>query len=104
MDDIFSYENLKSADRNVVDILDDATKSVINEERLEEYLSETYSGRYFQEMVREQLIPFIKFLRYRMDLFVCDYIIDTIEEYPEEELAEIRKRSKIRQLYRKESL
>ena len=87
---IYKPENLNTQDRYVTDELEKGKKEILSDDTLDEYLSEHFCGAGFTaQLVREQLEPFMDFLKKRWDWFICDKIIDSIDGYSDEEFEAI---------------
>ncbi len=92
--DIYNIENLKDEDKKRVNEIEYVKEQVLGDNAVEEYLSEHYSGKATNEILKEMFIPFVESLRENVDCCICDMIVDAIEGYTEDELELLRKKAK----------
>jgi len=93
----YNPDNLNPTDRVITDELTEAKNLILNQDVLDEYLEEKYENACFTaQLVKEHLEPFIDFLKKKWDYCICDRIIDSIDNYSEEEFEEIVRQNQLR--------
>ena len=102
---IYKPDNLNEKDRYVTDELERGRTEILGDDILDEYLDEKFGGASLTaQLIREQLEPFIDFLKKKWDWFICDKIIDSIDGYSEEEFEAITSKNKTNNTERKEQV
>ena len=90
---IYNVENLKDADKEIVDTIEAVKGRVLDEENLDDFLSQKCEafteGSVTSALIKELLTSYANFLKEQIDYCEVDVIIDKIESYSEEELEEI---------------
>lgn len=92
--DYYGKEYLRTADSEKVDEIELLREEILNDSSVEEFLENTLplKGETAQTLVKEEILnPFSEFLRERIDYYICDFIISKIDDYPEEEYAELKR-------------
>ena len=83
--EIYDKKFLKPEDQNVLEKMQDMRDRVLNDDVLEDYLSETVDSDMpvMCSLVRETLSKFIEYLVLQSEYRFCDFIISCIEDYSE---------------------
>lgn len=83
--EIYDKKFLKPEDQNILEKMQDMRDRVLNDDVLEDYLSETVDSDMpvMCSLVRETLSKFIEYLVLQSEYRFCDFIISCIEDYPE---------------------
>ena len=81
--DIYDYKNLKDEDKGKYDFLSFAKDRILNETTVDDYLeTKEEFGIKTKGMIKEFLLPFIDYLRLETYKLSVDFLIETIDSYP----------------------
>ncbi len=87
----YAKEYLKPEDQNTVDEIEAMRADVLSDATLDEFLEKTKGGELTKALIREQLAPFVEFLKDRIDFGIVDFIIAKIDDYPDEEYEKLKR-------------
>lgn len=77
---------MSEEDKASVDVMERLKENVLNDEVIADFIDSKSSGT-LQNVHKELLVDFIDFLRERVEYHKCDFIMDAIDGYSEEEFA-----------------
>lgn len=84
----YSYDYLSEGDKASVDIMANVSDDVLNDEVVIDFIeSKRLSGDTLQNLYKDALKDFVAFLRERVEYHKCDFIMDAIDGYSDEEFA-----------------
>lgn len=83
--EVYDKKYLKPEDQRILSELQSMRDSILNSDVLEDYLDETVDNApVMRNLVSETLSKFIDYLVLQSEYRFCDFIINRIEDYPEE--------------------
>lgn len=71
------------------DILSD---DIVND-YIERFIQKSNGGNVISSLVKEAILPFVNYLKELSDYHICNFIIDKIDNYSEQEYAELKKQA-----------
>lgn len=85
--DVYKPEMLNDDDKAKFDVIDETTDNILSADVIEDFIeTREISGETIQQIYREVLTSFVSYLRERTEYCKVDFLIETIECYPEEEV------------------
>lgn len=101
--DVYNPETLRKNDRAKYDVIEETADNVLNADVIEDFIeTKEVSGETIQKLYRDVLTDYVSFLKERVEYCKADFLIETIESYPEGEIEE--RVGKLREKRKKESL
>lgn len=86
--EVYDYDFLSENDKTSVDAMEKVREDALGDDVIADFVeSKSFSGRTLQNIYKEVLVDFIDFLRERVEYCKCDFIIDAIDGYSDEEFA-----------------
>lgn len=85
--DVYNPKMLNDDDKAKFDVIGDTADNVLSSDVIEDFIeTKELSGETIQKLYREVLTDFVSYLRERVEYCKVDFLIGTIESYPEEEI------------------
>ena len=85
---IYNVDSLTNDDKQTIMAMEEAMDEILDNEAIDSYLSECYYiGGVQGKLFKEWAIPFMKFLRARAGKHVCEWMMDKLDNYPEESIS-----------------
>ena len=91
---IYNEKNLKSEDKKSYENMNEFKEALISEETVDDYIESTNNGKYTSQLLKEVLIPFVKYVREAGDYILTDFVVSTIDKYSDEYMKSVLKNSK----------
>jgi len=96
-DETYRIDLLNERDKETAVAMTNLSDNILSDEivsdYIERFIQKSNGGNVISSLVREAILPFVSYLKELSDYHICNFIIDKIDGYSEQEYEELKKQA-----------